>query len=136
VSWLPLSSAPWLFLGIGALLLAVGAFALVTPGTVATFALLIVGLGVVVAPLAVGIPSTVDAAVRVTKIGRVGLAPATGQKAVGATKLLDGMARDVTTKLAPALERQMGPGQFATTFPTLARWAEEWESQRRRSRTR
>jgi hypothetical protein len=31
VSWLPLSSAPWLFLGIGALLLAVGAFGLLRP---------------------------------------------------------------------------------------------------------
>jgi hypothetical protein len=127
VSWLPLSSAPWLFLGIGALLVAVGAFALARPGTFATLAVLVVGLGVVVTPLVVGIPGKVDAAVRVTKIGRVGLAPATGQKAVGATKLFDGMARDVTTKLAPALEQQIGPGRFATTFPTLARFAEGWE---------
>jgi hypothetical protein len=128
VSWLPLSSAPWLFLGIGALLLAVGAFALAKPGSFTTLALLVVGLGVVVAPLVVGIPSKVDAAVRVTKIGRVGLAPATGQKAVGATKLFDGMAHDVTTKLAPALEQRVGAGTFATSFPTLARFSEEWES--------
>jgi hypothetical protein len=127
VSWLPLSSAPWLFLGIGALLVAAGAFALAKPQTLTTFALLVVGLGVVVAPLVVGIPGKVDAAVRVTKIGRIGLAPATGQKAVGATKLFDGMAHDVTTTLAPRLEQTMGPGQFATTFPTLARFAEEWE---------
>jgi hypothetical protein len=126
VSWLPLSSGPWLFLGIGMLLLAVGAFALVRPGTLATLALLIVGLGVALAPVVVGIPGKVDAAVRVTKIGRVGLAPATGQKAVGATALFDGMVHDVRTKLEPALEQRIGPGQFATAFPTLARFSTEW----------
>jgi hypothetical protein len=128
VSWLPLSSAPWLFLGIGTLLIAVGAFALYRPGRLATSALLVVGLGVVVAPLVVGIPGKVDAAVRVTKIGRVGLAPATGEKAVGATQLFDGMAHDVTTKLQPALEQRMGRAGYEANFPTLARWAAEWEA--------
>src|SRR4051812_42378755 len=75
VSWLPLSSAPWLFLSIGALLVAVGAFALTRPSLTTSAVLLVVGLGVVVAPLVVGIPGKVDAAIRVTKIGRVGLAP-------------------------------------------------------------
>ena len=50
-SWLPLSSAPWLFLGIGALLIAAGTFALVRPQPLANVALLVVGLGLVVAPL-------------------------------------------------------------------------------------
>lgn len=126
VSWLPLSSAPWLFLGIGTLLLAVGASALFRPSPYATGALLIVGLGVALAPIVIGIPAKVDAAVRVTRIGRVGLAPATGQKAVGATELFDGMARDVQTKLEPALEQHMGTGSFATIFPTLAHFSEEW----------
>ena len=89
-SWLPLSSAPWLFLGIGALLIGAGAFALVRPNVLASVALVAVGLGIVVAPLVIGIPGKVDAAVRVTRLGRIGLAPATGQKAVGATKLYDG----------------------------------------------
>lgn len=127
VSWLPLSSAPWLFLGIGTLLLAVGAFAVFRPSPYATGALLIVGLGVALAPIVIGIPAKVDAAVRVTRIGRVGLAPATGQKAVGATTLFDGMAHDVQTKLEPALEGHMGTGSFATTFPTLAHFSEEWQ---------
>ena len=126
VSWLPLSSAPWLFLGVGALLVAVGAFALYRPGRPAIVALLVVGLGIAIAPIAIGIPSKVDAAVRVTRIGRVGLAPATGQKAVGATKLFDGMADDVQTKLRPTLEQHMGVGTFAKAFPTLAGFSDEW----------
>jgi hypothetical protein len=36
VSWLPLTSAPWLFLGIGLLLIAVAAYALWRPGTLAS----------------------------------------------------------------------------------------------------
>ena len=124
---MPLSSAPWLFLGIGALLLAAGALALFRPGPYATAALLIAGLGVAVAPIVIGIPSKVDAAVRVTRIGRVGLAPDTGQKAVGATKLFDGMARDVQTQLEPAYDEKMGAGSFARTFPTLAGFSDEWQ---------
>lgn len=127
VSWLPVSSAPWLFLGIGALLLAVGAWALARPSVTTTAALLIVGLGVVVAPLVVGIPGKVDAALRVTKIGRVGLAPATAQRAVGATALFDGMVRDVLTKLAPALDAQMGEGTFAQRYGTLATFSDTWQ---------
>ena len=127
VSWLPLSSAPWLFLGIGGLLLAVGAWALARPSVTTAGALLVVGIGVVVAPLVVGIPGKVDAAVRVTKIGRTGLAPATAQRAVGATALFDGMVHDVQTKLAPAVDAKLGSGAFAEQFGTLERFATTWQ---------
>jgi uncharacterized membrane protein HdeD (DUF308 family) len=128
VSWLPLTSAPWLFLGVGLLLIGVGAYVLWRPGTLASVALLLVGLGIAIAPLVIGIPGKVDAAVRVTEIGRIGLAPATGQKAVGATALFDGMAADVHTKLSPALEQRLGAGEFAQQFPTLAEWVDSWQS--------
>jgi len=126
-SWLPLSSAPWLFLGIAGLLLAAGAFALVRPQRLASFALLAVGLGMAIAPLVISIPTKVDAAVRVTKLGRVGLAPETGQKAVGATSLFDAMVVDVRTKLEPALARASATTDFARNYPTLARFADEWQ---------
>ncbi len=125
-SWLPLSSAPWLFIGIGVLLIAVGAAALLRPTRLASAALAIVGIGIVVAPLAIAIPRKVDAAVRVTKLGRVGLAPATGQKAVGATKLFDGMASDVRTKLQPAFSAAAPAADFDRAFPTLSGFANEW----------
>jgi hypothetical protein len=126
-SWLPLSSAPWLFLGIGALLIAVGALALWKRGALAGLALLAVGLGIVIAPLVVSIPSKVDAAVRVSKLGAVGLAPATGQKAVGATKLFDGMVADVRTKLEPALAAASPSTDFTLSYPTLSGFADEWQ---------
>lgn len=126
-SWLPLSSAPWLFLGIGVLLVAAGAFALVRPQPLANVALLVIGVGLVVAPLVISIPSKVDAAVRVTKLGAVGLAPSTGQKAVGATKLFDGLASDVRTKLEPALAQAAPSIDFARQYSTLAGFADEWQ---------
>jgi hypothetical protein len=131
-SFLSMTVAPWLFLGIGFLLIAVGAFAFFVPSTLASVALLVVGLGVGVAPLVLGIPGKVDAAVRVTALGRVGLDPATGQKAVGATALFDGMANDVQTKLLPAWAAQQGltgataTETFTSTFPTLATFADTW----------
>ena len=125
-SWLPLGSAPWLFLGIGTVLVGVGAFALVRPSRLSVLAVLVVGLGVAIAPVVVGIPGKVDAAVRVTALGRVGLAPSTGQKAVGATKLFDGMVADVQHVLKPAMQRA-DAADFAVTFPTLARFADEWQ---------
>ena len=126
-SWLPLSSAPWLFLGIGFLLIASGAFALVRPQPLANAALLVIGVGLVIAPLMISIPSKVDAAARVTKLGAVGLASATGQKAVGATKLFDGMIADVQTKLAPALGEAAPGASFAQKYATLAGFADEWQ---------
>jgi len=125
--FLPLSSAPWLIVGIGGVLVAVGVFALVRPGRTASVVLTVVGLAIVVAPLVLGIPGKVDAAVRVTAIGRVGLAPATAEKAVGATKLFDGMVHDVQSRLEPALVPTLQGGEeFARAFPTLAAFADEW----------
>ena len=122
--FLPLSSAPWLFVGIGIVLIAVGVFALVRPGTLASAALAVVGLGIFVAPLVLGIPGKVDAAVRVTAIGRVGLAPATAQKAVAATNVFDGMVDDVRTRLEPALAPTHQ--EFAAAFPTLSAFSDDW----------
>ena len=133
-SFLGLSSAPWLFLGIGGLLLVIGAIGLLRPQRLVSFALVVVGLGIVVAPLVIGIPGKIDAAVRVTQVGAIGLAPSTGQKAVAATALFDGMASDVTNKLEPMLAGQLhlsaaeGQRTFAADFPTLARFSTNWES--------
>jgi hypothetical protein len=126
-SWLPLSSAPWLFLGIGLLSIVVGLYALWRPEALAGAAVVVVGLGIAIAPLAVAIPGKVDAAIRVTRVGRIGLAPATGQRAVAATKLFDGMVADVRTKLEVALQERAGVESFPASYPTLAGFADEWQ---------
>jgi hypothetical protein len=132
VGFLNFESAPWLFLGIGAVLVAAGGFALVRPGVAATAVLATVGLGVALAPVVLGIPGKVDAAERVTDVGRVGLAPAVGARAVGATKLFDDMVADVRTRLEPALAEQLGEGRtaghrvFESSFPALSRFTDDW----------
>lgn len=133
VGILGLSSAPWLFLAVAVLLIVAGGYAIARPGQLATVAVGLVGLAIVVAPLVLGIPGKVDAARRVTRLGAVGLAPATGQKAVGATALFDGMASDVGQKLEPGLGARLAPAgtdprqAFAQAFPTLASWVESWQ---------
>ncbi len=121
-SWLPMTVAPWAFLGFGVALILGGVLVLTRRSRWWVAAVGALGLVLVIAPLATGIPRKVDAAQRVTKIGAVGLAPATGQKAVGATKLFDNMASDVHDKLEPAL----GP-QFAQQYPALAAWTDSWQ---------
>ncbi|HZP27570.1 MAG TPA: hypothetical protein VFC99_01345 [Acidimicrobiia bacterium] len=133
VDFLDLESAPWLFLGIGALLVAVGVYALVRPGLAAGIAVTVVGLGVALAPVVLGIPGKVDAAVRVTAVGRIGLAPATGARAVAATRLFDAMVHDVRTGLEPALTDQLAEGDaagrrvFESSFPALTRFTRDWD---------
>ncbi|MGZ4700122.1 MAG: hypothetical protein ACXV98_02830 [Ilumatobacteraceae bacterium] len=128
-SFLGLTSAPWLFLGIGFALIVIGLWGLLRPSLRSTAALVVIGIGLAVAPIAIGIPGKIDAAVRVTRLGAVGLAPATGQKAVGATALFDGLANDVSTKLAPALATtSTQPNTFATEFPALATFTSSWQS--------
>ncbi len=121
-SWLPMTVAPWAFLAFGLALIAGGVLILTRRSRWPLVAVGGLGLVMVIAPLVVGIPSKVDAAQRVTKIGAVGLAPATGQKAVAATKLFDNMAADVHNKVEPALG-----AQFAQQYPALASWTDSWQ---------
>src|SRR3954471_19786826 len=65
--FLGLSTAPWLFLAVGVLLIAAGAFAIARPGRQSMLGVGLVGLAIVVAPLALQIPGKVDAARRVTR---------------------------------------------------------------------
>ena len=125
--FLGLTSAPWLFLGLGVLLIVVGLWVFRGPSLGSTAAIVVIGLGLALAPLVLGVPGKIDAAVRVTRLGKTGLAPATGQKAVAATALFDGMAGDVSTKLAPALDSGRA-GTFASDFPALATFTANWES--------
>src|SRR4051794_29964114 len=127
--FLGLDTAPWLFLGIGGLLIALGVWGLRSPRTAVTAAIAVVGLGIALAPFVLGIPAKIDAAVRVTKLGRTGLAPTTGQKAVAATALFDGMATDTATKLEPALAAASGGRDtFGADFPALASFTTNWRS--------
>jgi hypothetical protein len=132
VGFLNFESAPWLFLGIGFVLVAAGGYGLMRPGIRSGAVLAAVGLGLALAPLVLGIPGKVDAAQRVTAVGRIGLSPATGARAVAATKLFDGMVGDVRTRLEPAFVEALGEGDgagrqvFESSFPTLTRFAGDW----------
>jgi hypothetical protein len=132
ISQLPLSSAPYLFLAVGVVLVAGGILVWRRPAPLPLAALAIVGAALVVVPIAIRIPQKIDAAERVSVVGRVGLAPATGERAVAATQLFDGAAADISTALPVAFARAMGTSEseaqtyVAQRFPALTRFAEHW----------
>jgi len=132
ISQLPLSSAPYLFLAVGAVLIAGGVLVWRHPGQKPMALLAIAGAALVVVPLAIRIPEKIDAAERVSVVGRVGLAPATGERAVAATQLFDGAAADISTALPAAFARARGTSEadaeayLAQRFPAVTRFAEQW----------
>jgi hypothetical protein len=131
---LPLSSAPYLFLAVGAVLIAGGVVAWRRSGVLPTAALGLLGAALVLVPLAISLPGKIDAAERVSKVGRIGLAPATGERAVGATQLFDGAVSDVTTLLPEAFARARetsyadAQAYMAQRFPALTRFATDWQT--------
>jgi hypothetical protein len=132
ISQLPLSSAPYLFLAVAAVLIAGGVVVWRRPGQRPMALLAIVGAALVVVPLAIRIPEKIDAAERVSVVGRVGLAPATGVRAVGATQLFDGAAADLSTALPVAFARARGTSEtdaeayLAQRFPAVTRFVQGW----------
>ncbi len=128
VGFLPLDSAPWMFLAAGIALVTLGALVAWRPRRLTVVVLGVLGALLVVAPLALGIPGKVDAAIRVKEVGRTGLAPSTGQAAVGATALFDGVAHDVVTVLEPRLEAAgVDHAGFAAKYPVLEAWVTSWQ---------
>ena len=132
IEQLPLSSAPYLFLAVAVVLIAGGVVGWRRPGPIPMAALAIVGAALVAVPLAIRIPEKVDAAERVSVVGRIGLAPATGERAVAATQLFDGAAADISTALPVAFARAMGISEadaashVAQRFPAMTAFAEHW----------
>jgi hypothetical protein len=94
--------------------------------------LAIVGAALVVVPLAIELPDKIDAAERVSVVGRVGLDPATGERAVTATRLFDGAAADLSTALPVAYARATGTtveqaqARIAERFPAVTRFVDAW----------
>jgi hypothetical protein len=129
---LPLSSAPYLFLAVGIVLIGTGISVWRRPRP-ATFAgAAVIGCALVVVPLAVSLPGKIDAAERVSVVGRIGLAPATGERAVAATQLFDGAAADASVLLPEAFARARGTtydearAALARDYPALTAFTTSW----------
>ena len=131
---LPISATPWLFVALGALLVATGAAALISRRRWATAAILAVGLAAVAAPLAFGIPDKADDARTVGDIARGGLSQPGADKAGEIVVVLDAMVAQIKGQLVPDLARRLDvtPAQLQANlgrnFPATTRFLSRWES--------
>jgi hypothetical protein len=115
---LPLESIPWLLLGLGVALAALGVVALLRPGIWTSAAIGLVGLAMVVAAVALSLPQKADAAVHVNKVGKVALSPVAAKAAIDTTRTIDALVNDVSASY----------GAQAKSYPAVERGLESWPS--------
>jgi hypothetical protein len=115
---LPLKSIPWLLVGLGSALIALGGVALIRPGIWTSAAIAVAGVAMIVATLALSLPSKADAAVRVNDVGKVALSPVAAKAAIDTTRTIDALVSDVQTSYASE----------ATRYPAVERGLEGWPS--------
>ena len=129
---LPLTATPWILIGGGALLIALGLVALRRPDGARTAALLVAGVGLVVVPLALSIPHKADAADHVDKVGRLTLSEKAGATSNKTMQVTEAMIGQVDNKLVPDLAKatHQNPTTVATgiahAYPAVARGLVEW----------
>jgi hypothetical protein len=112
---LPLTVIPWLLLGAGALLIALGAAALKRPSRATIGLLAVAGALLIVVPLAIGLFGKVDSAEHVDRVGKVALSQKAATTARQTTQTVDDVVKQV-----PAL------GVDLDRYPAVARGAQEW----------
>lgn len=129
---LPLKSIPWLLVGLGGALIAVGAAALRWPGLWTTAAIATAGVAMVAVALALSLPHKANAAVRVARVGNVALSPVAAKAAIDTTNTIDALVKDVQTSFIPDVSSRLGTSPTAftasveTNYPAVARGLRAW----------
>lgn len=127
------TSMPWLMLGIGLVLIALGLAAALRPGTRALLALLLVGLALGVVPLAISLPSRTSDANRVLPALRAGLSDEFASKSETAVLLTSAMINQIRAELLPDLGRQLKlspqqvSGVLGSDYPAVAKLNADWD---------
>ncbi|MEA2397536.1 MAG: hypothetical protein QOK25_1092 [Thermoleophilaceae bacterium] len=131
---LPISSIPWLLLGLGVGVAALGLAVFARPGRAGAALVAIAGLGLVAVPLIASAPSKADAAVRVERAGRFVFSPKIGPAALATTERIDALVHEVETSFIPqtAAQSHETAAQFtakvAQRYPAVARGLTAWPS--------
>jgi hypothetical protein len=129
---LPISSVPWLLLGLGLGVAGLGAFVLVRPSRAGVALVAIAGLGLAAVPLAVGAPDKAQAAVNLDRAGQFVMSPKIASLALATTHRIDNMIREVDAKFIPqaAAGLHESPAalkaQIAKRYPAVARGLAAW----------
>jgi hypothetical protein len=131
---LPITAIPWLLIGLGVALLAVGAAGLLAPGPLPGVAALAVGAAMVAVPFAFSLPSKATDARHIAALGKVALSRQAADKALAATKVIDATVGETRDKLLPTVARRAGltPAGMRRVvdrdLPDVATGIERWPS--------
>jgi hypothetical protein len=131
---LPVSSVPWILLGVGIAIAALGVAVLVRPSRAGAALVSVIGLGLIVVPLALSVPSKADAAVRLQQAGRFVFSPMIAPAALATTQKVDRLVGEVSTSFVPQTAARLHEtpaqlsAQLAHRFPAVARGLAAWPS--------
>jgi hypothetical protein len=130
---LPITSVPWLLVGLAGLLGVGGALVWRRPGRIPVLLLLGLGVAMIAVPLALDLPHKAAAADRVVKVGNVSLSASAARTATRTVQVVDGTVREVRTQLIPTLARRLGTtpdavsASLARDFPKVGAGLADWD---------
>jgi hypothetical protein len=131
---LPLTTIPWILLALGIVLIGLGGVILRTSGPPSLVAAAVLGLAMLVVPLALSYPRKASDAAKVVAVGRGALSRKAADGAQTANKLIDGMVTEVDTKMVPALAHRLNvssaalEASIASNYPAVAKGLAAWSS--------
>jgi hypothetical protein len=131
---LPVSSIPWLLLGVGLGVSALGLVVVALPSVARGAVVAIVGLGLIVVPLALSIPSKADAGVQLQRAGRFVFSPKIAPAALVTTQRAARMVTEIETMFVPQIAARLheSPAQLTAQldrrYPAVARGLAAWPS--------
>jgi translation initiation factor 1 len=139
---LPLTTVSWILVAIGAALIGLGGVIWRTRSRVPVMFAAVLGLAMIVLPLALSYPRKASDATKVAAVGKVALSPQAAAGAQTANRLIDSTVTQVKTEMIPALAQRLHVStaafehSLATNYPAVAKGPDRVAvDQARRGRT-
>jgi hypothetical protein len=129
---LPISSVPWILLGLGVGVAGLGAFVLARPSRAGVALIAAAGLGLAAVPLAMDAPGKADAAVNLDRAGQFVMDPKVAPLALKTTYRVDALVQEVRHKFIPQLAATRHESAAAVTrqlvhrYPAVGRGLAAW----------
>jgi hypothetical protein len=131
---LPISSIPWLLIGIGIVVGGLGLIVLARPSRAGAALVAAAGLALIAVPLVVSAFDKTDAAVNLDKAGSFVFAPQITAAALATTQRIDNLVKEVEAKFIPRTAAQLHESparlkaQIAARYPAVGRGLAAWPS--------
>ena len=131
---LPMTTIPWILLALGGGLVVLGVIVFRTRGRAQLALVLVLGVAMIVAPLALSYPRKATDAQNVAAVGRVALSSQAAAGAQTANRLIDGMVTQVDASMLPTLARRLHVSSaaldrsLAASDPAVVKGLAAWPS--------